>query len=54
MATILILLLLSNNKSVISYSIFGILYHTQPIQTNDRRRTTISISDIDNDILYNM
>ena len=31
MAMKLILLLFSNNKSVMRYSVFGILYHTQHI-----------------------
>ena len=53
MAMTLILLLLSNNGTVMIYSVFGILYHTHSIETNYRRRTTISISDIYN-IIHNV
>ena len=53
MAMKLILLLLSNKKSVMSqYLVYYIIYKTYI--TNDRRRTTKSISDMYNDILHNV
>ena len=51
MAMKLILLLLSNNKSVMRYLV---LSHTNTYKTNGMRRTTISISDIYNDIIHNV
>ena len=54
MAMKLILLLLSNNKSAMRYQylVYYIIQNTY--KTNERRRTTISISDIYNDILHNV
>ena len=52
MAMKLTLLLLLNNKSVISYS--DLVYYIISYKTNGRRVTAISISDVCNGILYNM
>ena len=43
-------------KSVIAYSVFGILYHMHNTykKNNGRRGPAISVSDIGNDILYYM
>ena len=52
MAIKLVLLLLSNNKSVMRYLVYYVIHNIY--LTNDRGGTAISISDICNDILYNM